>query len=71
MPSLRGNHQIGDLYIEMFVETPRNLSARQKEILREFCECSGADCNPESEGFIGRVKKFWDGIGSEDEATKH
>ncbi|MEL6723534.1 MAG: molecular chaperone DnaJ [Pseudomonadota bacterium] len=71
MPSLRGNHTTGDLYIEMFVETPRNLSARQKEILREFCECSGADCNPESEGFIGRVKKFWDGIGGEDEATKH
>lgn len=71
MPSLRGNHQTGDLYIEMFVETPRNLSARQKEILREFCDCSGKDCNPESEGFIGRVKKFWDGIGGEDEATKH
>ena len=71
MPSIRGNHQTGDLYIEMFVETPRNLTARQKEILREFCECSGKDCNPESEGFMGRVKKFWDGIGSEDEATKH
>lgn len=71
MPSLRGNQQVGDLYIEMFVETPRNLTARQKEILREFCDCSGKDCNPESEGFIGRVKKFWDGMGGEDEATKH
>jgi molecular chaperone DnaJ len=71
MPSLRGNHQTGDLYIEMFVETPRNLTSRQKDILREFCDCSGKDCNPESEGFIGRVKKFWDGIGGEDEATKH
>ena len=71
MSSLRGNHQTGDLYIEMFVETPRNLSARQKEILREFCECSGADCHPESDGFIGRVKKFWDGLNNEDQATKH
>ncbi|MDJ0921772.1 MAG: molecular chaperone DnaJ [Henriciella sp.] len=69
MPSLRGSHQTGDLYIEMFVETPRNLSARQKDILREFCDCSGADCNPESEGFMGRIKKFWDGSG--DEAAKH
>ncbi|MEM6535578.1 MAG: molecular chaperone DnaJ [Pseudomonadota bacterium] len=69
MPSLRGSGTTGDLYIEMFVETPRNLSARQKEILREFCDCSGADCNPESEGFVGRVKKFWDGLG--DEAAKH
>ena len=71
MPSIRGNHKVGDLYIEMFVETPRNLSARQKEILHEFCECSGKDCNPESEGFMGRVKKFWDDISGEDEATKH
>lgn len=69
MPSLRGSGQTGDLYIEMFVETPRNLTARQKELMREFCECSGADCNPESEGFMGRVKKFWDGMGGD--AAKH
>ena len=67
MPSLRGSGQAGDLYVEMIVETPRNLSARQKELLREFCECSGADCNPESEGFLGRVKKFWDGMTGEDQ----
>ncbi|MEE2877977.1 MAG: molecular chaperone DnaJ, partial [Pseudomonadota bacterium] len=36
-------------------------------LLREFCECSGADCNPESEGFLGRVKKFWDGMTGEDQ----
>ncbi|MEQ8558578.1 MAG: molecular chaperone DnaJ [Henriciella sp.] len=67
MPSLRGSNQSGDLYVEMIVETPRNLSHRQKELLREFCECSGADCNPESEGFLGRVKKFWDGMTGEDQ----
>jgi len=68
MPSLRGQGgQTGDLYVEMFIETPRNLTKRQKELLREFCDCSGADCNPESEGFLGRVKRFWDDMaGSED-----
>ncbi|HIG21644.1 MAG TPA: molecular chaperone DnaJ [Henriciella marina] len=66
MPSLRGSGHGGDLFVEMIVETPCNLSARQKELLREFCECSGADCNPESEGFLGRVKKFWDGMTGED-----
>jgi len=71
MPSLRGNAATGDLYIEMFVETPRNLSVRQKELMREFCDCSGADCNPESNGFVGRVKKFWDGLGTDDEQVKH
>ena len=69
MPSLRGSGQTGDLYIEMFVETPRNLSARQRELLQEFCDCSGANCNPESEGFMGRVKKFWNGRDGEDNPT--
>lgn len=61
MPSVRANGQLGDLYVEMFVETPQNLTARQKELLRQFCECSGADCHPESEGFLGRIKRFWSG----------
>ncbi|MCA8899702.1 MAG: molecular chaperone DnaJ [Hyphomonas sp.] len=61
MPSVRQSGQTGDLYVEMFVETPQNLTARQKEILREFCDCSHADCHPESEGFLGRIKRFWSG----------
>ena len=61
MPSLRQGGQQGDLYVEMFVETPQNLTARQKELLRQFCDCSGADCNPESEGFLGKIKRFWNG----------
>ncbi|MEL7481888.1 MAG: molecular chaperone DnaJ, partial [Pseudomonadota bacterium] len=69
MPNLRGQSQsTGDLYVELFVETPRKLSARQKELLREFCDCSGAGCNPESEGFLGRVKRFWDDLTDPDEA---
>lgn len=67
MPNLRSGPS-GDLFVELFVETPRNLSARQKELLREFCDCSGEDCNPESNGFIGRVKRFWDDLTDTDEA---
>ena len=66
MPSLRGGGK-GDLYIEVFVETPRNLTARQKELIREFGDCSEAGCNPESEGFLGRVKRFWDDLTDSDE----
>lgn len=61
MPSVRQGGQTGDLYVEMFVETPQNLTARQKELLRQFCDCSAADCHPESEGFLGRIKRFWNG----------
>ncbi len=60
MPALRGAGA-GDLYIELAVETPVNLSNRQREILREFEE-AGKDNNPETQDFFGRVKSFWDGM---------
>ncbi|HCX12410.1 MAG TPA: molecular chaperone DnaJ, partial [Hyphomonas sp.] len=65
MPSVRQSGHTGDLFVEMFVETPRNMTARQKELLREFCDCTGADCHPESEGFLGRIKRFWSGDADE------
>lgn len=56
----------GDLFVEIAVETPVNLSARQKELLREFCEAGGGeDCNPSSTGFFKRAKKFWDGLAAD------
>lgn len=67
MPSLRGGGS-GDLYIELFVETPRKLSAKQKELLRAFGEHSEIGCNPDSESFLGRVKRFWDDLTDGDEA---
>ena len=70
MPSVRGGSH-GDQFVEVFVETPRNLTSRQKELMREFCECSGSDCHPESEGFIGRVRKFWDDLSGGDEQRPH
>ena len=59
MPALRGNAS-GDLYIELAVETPVNLTARQKELLAEFQEL-GADNNPEGQDFFSKVKSFWGG----------
>ncbi|WP_068116072.1 molecular chaperone DnaJ [Tropicimonas marinistellae] len=58
MPALRGAG-LGDMFIELVVETPVNLSARQKELLREFEELS-AENNPRSSNFFSRVKSFWD-----------
>ncbi len=46
MPALRGGGQ-GDMLIEMAVETPVNLTARQKELLREFEKLS-EDNNPKA-----------------------
>lgn len=55
----------GDMLVEIQVETPVNLTARQKELLKEFCEAGGDECNPSSAGFFRRVKKFWEGLASE------
>lgn len=60
MPALRGN-ATGDLFLELAVETPVNLSSRQKELLREFEKLS-EDNSPESRDFFGKVKDFWDGM---------
>ena len=60
MPALRGGGA-GDMVIELAVETPVNLTARQKEILREFEQLS-AENNPESSSFFAKVKGFWDGM---------
>jgi molecular chaperone DnaJ len=60
MPVLR-SAQKGDLYIEVAVETPVKLSKRQKELLREFESSSQAGTHPEAEGFLARLKEFWNG----------
>jgi molecular chaperone DnaJ len=60
MPTLRGGRR-GDLYLELAVETPVNLSARQKELLREF-EKESDDNSPSTSDFFSRVKAFWDDI---------
>lgn len=59
MPQLRGG-RYGDLYLEVLVETPVNLTARQKELLTEF-EKAGADNSPGAKDFFSKVMDFWSG----------
>jgi molecular chaperone DnaJ len=60
MPALRSK-EFGDMFIELAVETPVNLTAKQKELLREFNALSEAN-NPQSAGFFSAVKNFWDSM---------
>ncbi|RQW46063.1 molecular chaperone DnaJ [Novosphingobium sp. LASN5T] len=58
MPVLQGRGT-GDLVVEVMVETPTRLSARQKELLREFQATeTGEEC-PQSKGFFERLKEAW------------
>jgi molecular chaperone DnaJ len=47
----------GDMLIHARVETPVNLTKRQKELLQEFDKEHNA--HPQSSGFFAKVKEFW------------
>ncbi|HMO69390.1 MAG TPA: DnaJ C-terminal domain-containing protein, partial [Novosphingobium sp.] len=61
MPVLQGRGT-GDMVIEIQVETPTKLTARQKELLRELQETeTGEEC-PQSKGFFDRIKQAWEDL---------
>jgi molecular chaperone DnaJ len=63
MPVLRAK-QSGDMYVQVVVETPQNLTKRQRELLLEFEKLSSKETHPESAGFLGKVREFLDGLGN-------
>jgi molecular chaperone DnaJ len=53
----------GDMFVEIAVETPVNLSKRQKELLQEFSgEGNDAKTNPQSHSFFDKVKGLWEDL---------
>ena len=62
MPVLR-QPTVGDLYIQTVVETPQNLTRRQRELLEEFERLSSQENSPQSSGFFSRMKDFFESFG--------
>ncbi|SHF45293.1 molecular chaperone DnaJ [Litoreibacter ascidiaceicola] len=62
MPALRGAGT-GDMFIELAVETPVNLTSKQKELLKEFEKLSEEN-NPHLSSFFSKVKSFWEDMKS-------
>ena len=61
--SILRSKERGDMFVQALVETPVNLSKRQKEILKEFeTEGKNKKNNPESEGFFKKVKELWEDL---------
>lgn len=60
MPILR-SRDVGDMYVQVFVETPKNLTKRQRELLAEFEKDSSKETHPESAGFFSKMKDFFGG----------
>ncbi len=61
MPVLRSK-QTGDMYVQVMVETPQNLTKKQKDLLAEFDKVSSKETHPESAGFFAKVKDFFEGL---------
>lgn len=64
MPTISGG-PLGDMIVRAQVETPVNLSSRQKELLEEFAEIDrGVDgqSSPQSDGFFSKVKDLWEDL---------
>jgi molecular chaperone DnaJ len=57
MPVLR-SRQVGDMYVQIVVETPQKLTKKQRELLMEFERLSSRETHPESTGFFGKVKEL-------------
>ncbi|MDO9710867.1 molecular chaperone DnaJ [Paracraurococcus lichenis] len=55
----------GDMFVQVSVETPQNLTPKQRELLEQFESeaASAGKHSPEAEGFFAKVKEFWDGLG--------
>ncbi|RZJ16724.1 MAG: molecular chaperone DnaJ [Brevundimonas sp.] len=70
MPHLNGR-QRGDLVVELFIETPTELNARQKELLQELAASLGESQTPRNTSFAGKAKRFWaDILGGDAENSK-
>jgi molecular chaperone DnaJ len=50
----------GDLHVELFVEIPVRLSAKQRKLLEELQQTCCERSQPESHGFLDRVKRMFD-----------
>jgi len=58
MPILRQKN-FGDLHLQISVETPVNLSKKQKQLLEEFQKISNEKNNPVSDGFFKKLRDLW------------
>jgi len=59
MPVLRSK-DVGDLYVQLDIETPQNLSRKQRELLEEFQRLTTGETNPTSDGFFDKLKKMFE-----------
>ena len=58
MPDIHGRGR-GDELVEVMVETPRHLTTRQEELLRELAEIEHRDVSPRRKSFFEKLKDYF------------
>jgi molecular chaperone DnaJ len=58
MPDISGRGR-GDELVEVVVETPRGLTARQEELLREFAEIEHEQVSPRRKSFFEKLREYF------------
>jgi molecular chaperone DnaJ len=66
MPDISGRGR-GDELVEVVVETPKHLNARQEELLREFAEIEHQTVSPRRKSFFEKLRDYFT---EEEEASK-
>ncbi|KKC31699.1 molecular chaperone DnaJ [Devosia psychrophila] len=59
MPVLRSK-DVGDMYVQLDIETPQALSRKQRELLEEFAKLETQENSPTSGGFFDKLKKMFE-----------
>jgi molecular chaperone DnaJ len=60
MPNIRGG-RMGDLLVQVILETPRHLTPRQEELFRELAELDQKHVSPQRRGFMDKLREFFGG----------
>ncbi len=58
MPDPHGG-RVGDLLVQTYIETPKKLTARQQELLRELAELENAHVSPHRKTFVDKVRDYF------------
>ena len=52
----------GDMYIEIFVETPVNLNKKQADFMKQFDDPKNSPNSPKSSAFVNKMKELWNDL---------
>ncbi len=68
MPNLRSGRK-GDLFVVVVIETPKHLTKRQEELLRELAEIDQKHVSPQRKSFFEKIRRLFTSSEEREEAS--